>query len=175
MSHCGPLTTNLAGSITSLRICTPLLPLHPLPFMRTWNCSSKSPYCFLLHRKVLNLRPLGKVEPMISPSFRVQYSLSPSQLAGLAKPPLPPAGMSSPETAPARSSAATRPRPMVWLRMVSSKRVTRRVSSAGLFVEGRGTGFPLGPRGTRVRLLQPVGRRDVLAPRLAGGLGLGGA
>src|SRR5262249_18772133 len=59
-----------------LRICTPLLPL-PLA-SRTWKLSSKSPYCFLLHRKVLKLMPLP-VSPTRAPFLTDQYSVSPSQ------------------------------------------------------------------------------------------------
>src|SRR5438046_8767770 len=62
MSHCGPLTAYFFMSKISLRICTPLLPLPPA--RRTWKLSSKSPYFFLLHRKVLNLMPSLPVSPM---------------------------------------------------------------------------------------------------------------
>src|SRR5437870_4272214 len=72
MSHCGPLTAKCLRSKTSLRICTPLLPDQPLPVSRTLNCSSKSLYFFLLHKKVLNLLPRGKVEPVSAPSLTVQ-------------------------------------------------------------------------------------------------------
>src|SRR5437660_245673 len=65
MSHCGPLTAYFFMSKISLRIWTPLLPLPPA--RRTWKLSSKSPYCFLLHRKVLNLMPSLPVSPTRAP------------------------------------------------------------------------------------------------------------
>src|SRR5438067_13857593 len=77
MSHCGPLTAKCFWPETSLRICTPLLPSPAL--RRTWKVSSKSLYFFLLHRKVLNFRPLGDVSPTRAPSLTDQYSVSPSQ------------------------------------------------------------------------------------------------
>src|SRR5947209_6038995 len=79
MSACGPLTTNLSLSITSLRICTPLLARPPLS--RTWNEISKSLYFRVEQRKVLNEIPSGMVEPTMAPSTTFQYFGSPSQPA----------------------------------------------------------------------------------------------
>src|SRR4051812_10864442 len=77
MSACGPPTANVLGLMILLRTCTPLLP--PPPLSRTSNCSSKSPYFFLLHRNVLNFRPFG-LEPTMAPSLTLQYSsIRPSQ------------------------------------------------------------------------------------------------
>src|SRR5262245_3666416 len=77
MSHCGPLTTHFLLSTTSLRICTPLLPLPSL--RRTLKLISKSLYFFLLARKVLNFGSLA-AWPTSSPFLYDQYSLiSPSQ------------------------------------------------------------------------------------------------
>src|SRR5437016_4891204 len=77
MSHCGPCTTYFSAFTSLLRICTPLLP--PLPRRRTWNFSSKSPYFFLLHRKVLPLIPFGSVEPTRAPSLTDHSFSLPSQ------------------------------------------------------------------------------------------------
>src|SRR5438128_9864652 len=79
MSACGPLTTNLSLSITSLRICTPLL--APAPLSLTWNDNSKSLYFRVEQRKVLNEIPSGMVEPTMAPSTTFQCLVSPSQPA----------------------------------------------------------------------------------------------
>src|SRR6516225_4237783 len=78
MSHCGPLTAKVLRSKTSLRICTPLFPDHPLPVSLTWNVNSKSLYIFLLHRKVLKLMPSGNVDPVSVPSLTDQNFSRPS-------------------------------------------------------------------------------------------------
>src|SRR5262249_19368311 len=77
MSACGPLTTNFTLSITSLRICPPLL--APAPLSRTWNDISKSLYVRVEQRKVLNWMPSGMVEPTMAPSTTFQCCGSPSQ------------------------------------------------------------------------------------------------
>src|SRR5262249_25806843 len=103
-----------------LRICTPLLALLP-PLRRIWNFSSKSPYFFLLHRKVLKDSPLGSgVLPTMAPSLACQYSVSPSQPSRslpLKKPREP----SPPRAArPQGPGARARPSTMARGRMVSA-------------------------------------------------------
>src|SRR5262245_15717989 len=123
MSHCGPSTAKTALSLglsrILLRTCTPLL--APPPVRRTWNFSSKSRYCFLLHRKVLNLRPLG-AEPVRVPSLKVQYSIRPSQAdrSGPMKPIFSPAGA---EVAPPIHTAAANRHVNVSQRMMFSREV----------------------------------------------------
>src|SRR5262245_50826326 len=122
MSHCGPSTAKTALSLglsrILLRTCTPLL--APPPVRRTWNFSSKSRYCFLLHRKVLNLRPFG-VAPVRVPSLKVQYSMRPSQAdrSGPMKPIFSPA---VPGQVPPMHSMIARKHDKVSQRMMSSQR-----------------------------------------------------
>src|SRR5205823_15020267 len=63
-----------------------------------WNFISKSPNLCLLHRKVLNVRPL--CEPVSVPSLAVQYSSRPSQ--PVRSLPLKKCLLESPAFAPAR-------------------------------------------------------------------------
>src|SRR5262249_641363 len=127
MSHCGPLTANVLGLKISLRICTPLLAPPPVSF--TSKRSSQSLYFFLLHRKVLNLRPFG-ADPTRAPCLYDQYSSSPSQPAssGPMKPPLSPATAgpaAGTASAPARSSDH------VIQRMMLSRKVGQGCMSPG--------------------------------------------
>ena len=65
-SACGPTTAKVFRSVRLLRTCTPLLPLPPSSF--TLNASSKSPYFFLLHKKVPTFRSFDAV-PTSAPSL----------------------------------------------------------------------------------------------------------